>query len=222
MVILKVGYLRAREDFGCCFLCGGNELSRHGLGCGGGGVRSARFHLAAVHAHADIVLTVDLDRSNVDDELRGHWEMSFAGVGLGVFYQKTAIGGIWGLAGRAENWDAGEAETARTAWRAAWRPFLHPGKRSARSPVALSLPWCWIRSSSRAAEPSSSAAGRSPDTSAWWTAWRESLGNLPSRLSWRNASSSSPPLMPRSAAIAAVECGPCQASINVFSSVSMG
>src|SRR5262245_54441928 len=89
MVILKVGYLRAREDFGCCFLCGGNELSRHGLGCGGGGVRSALFHLVAVHAHADVVLAVDLDRSNVDDELRGHRRMSFTGVDLGAFYQKT-------------------------------------------------------------------------------------------------------------------------------------
>src|SRR5262245_38312221 len=47
-VILKVGYFRARGAFGCCFLCGGNELSRHGLGCGGGGVRSALFHFAAV------------------------------------------------------------------------------------------------------------------------------------------------------------------------------
>src|SRR5262249_15404241 len=81
--------LRAREGFGCCFLCGGNEFSRHDLGRGGGGVRSALFHLAAVHAHADIVLTVDLDRSNVDDELRGHWRMSFTGVDLGAFYQKT-------------------------------------------------------------------------------------------------------------------------------------
>src|SRR5262245_1462043 len=89
MVILKVGYFRARGDFGCRFPCGGNELSRHGLGCGGGGVRSALFHLAAVHAHADIVLTVDLDRSNVDDEVRGHRRMSFTGVDLGVFYQKT-------------------------------------------------------------------------------------------------------------------------------------
>src|SRR5262249_4004247 len=91
MVIPKVGYLRAREDFGCCFLCGGNELSHHGLGCGGGGVRSALFHLAAVHAHADIVLTVDLDRSNVDDELHGHRRMSFTGVNLDVFYQKAVL-----------------------------------------------------------------------------------------------------------------------------------
>src|SRR5262245_65192295 len=89
MVILEVGYLCARGDFGCCFLCGGKELSCHGLGCGGGGVRSALFHLAAVHFHADVVPTVDLDRANVDDELRRHRRMSFTGVDLGTFYQKT-------------------------------------------------------------------------------------------------------------------------------------
>src|SRR5262245_58189521 len=88
MVILKLGYLRARGDFGCCFLCGGNELSRHGLGCGGGGVRSALFHLAAVHAHADILLTVDLDRANVDDELRGHLKMSFTALTLALSIRK--------------------------------------------------------------------------------------------------------------------------------------
>jgi len=66
-------------------------------------------------------------------------------------------------------------------------------------------------------EPSSSAAGRSLDASAWWTCWRESFGNLPSRLSWRNARSSSLLLTPRSAAIAAVELGPCQASMSVLS-----
>src|SRR5215831_6885645 len=91
MVILKVGYLRARGDFGCRFLCGGKELFCHGLGRGGGGVRSALFQLAAVHAHADIVFTVEFDRADVDDELRGHWRMSFTGADLGAFYQKAAL-----------------------------------------------------------------------------------------------------------------------------------
>src|SRR5262249_8445367 len=89
MVILKVGYLCARGDSGRGLLCGGNELSRHGLGCGGGGGRSALIHLAAVHAYAHIVLTLDLDPANVDGELRGHRRMSFTGVDLGAFYQKT-------------------------------------------------------------------------------------------------------------------------------------
>src|SRR5215471_21319039 len=93
MVILKVGYLRARGDFGCRFLCGGNELSRHGLGCGGGGVWSALLQLAAVHVHADVVLAVDLDRPDVDDELCGHRRMSFAGERLSC--RRSWLSRLW-------------------------------------------------------------------------------------------------------------------------------